>query len=720
MRSRKRSLVTLDNSSTTSRAVSVRRDAYQSPYKRVVHLIERMLRLPSIATYLYPILINEHAEATESWKDPTRPLKTFFAHGYTLNILLNELESPFVATINLFERVDEGDYEAFQTELFWQGCVAAGFAAPGVLGKRLWFADDSIIDERGDGEYLDLTMTTVAAILDTLEEHGRLGRLDPRYTRPCVIYPSVQHASEGAPRHAVLAAELSRTEVAYMQDLERLTTFAASVRAHVACDKIDASAIFGHIDGILALHHKLSMRIQYVAAMPVEAQFFDTIFVGLMGEFDVYSQFCAAREQSERAYRSALPFLKQMDCAGIDPEFDVPSLFMRPVQRLAQYPILFQSIVDALCESCKHTGTVDHRVRAVKSAYAAVRHSKRILRRANEATREALNQVQCGEFFERLDIPLSSQTQLGRLLTTTSRVSTAIGGGIGFDEREAFLFENSLVVCKVLSHGRPSRIKRTLSSLQVSIRSPSLRFKPDGSPKRQSESSASSVTLHGSPVFARTPSPDLSGGTEKQSPGKNSLADPAGFQLLPAIDMGHSPSLISPPPPSSINPALLGSHASLLSLREKHMPTIRFTSTTDVNSSHSTQDTDFMIPSIKTSLSESLAAPLSRLSVCEQISVRAITMVSVVGEPGGFMRLCIQASDDGGVDSMVVFRQMSSETTALWVRMLKQAVRLVPVDDANVCATPGNPSPSAVGCLLVNPDVARSAYGRKIAVPGYV
>ncbi|KAJ1896522.1 Guanine nucleotide exchange factor for Cdc42p, partial [Coemansia sp. IMI 209127] len=663
MGTRKRSLVTMDHSTTTSRAVSVRRGAYQSPYGRVVHLIERMLRLPSIATYLYPILIDEHTETSQSWKDPTKPLKTFFAHGYTLNILLNELESPFVATVDLFERVDEVDYEAYQTELFWHGCVAAGFAPAGVLGRRLWFSSTGD-DERGDGEYLDLAMATVNAILNALAENGRLAELDARYTRPCVIYPSVQHAREGAPRHAVLAAELSRTEVAYMQDLERLTTFAASVRAHAVSDKIDTGTIFGHIDRIHRLHRKLSMRIQYVAAMPVELQFFDTVFAGLLGEFDVYSQFCACREQSERAYRTALPLLKQIDSVGIDAEFDVPSLFMRPVQRLAQYSILFQSIVDALCVGPEAQGA---RVRAVKSAYAAMQHSKRILRRANEATREALNQVQSGEFFERLDIPLSSQTPLGRLLTTASRVSTSVGGTSGFDNREAFLFENVIVVCKVVSRlgGPTSRIKRTLSSLH--IRSPSLRFKSES--KRQSASSASSVTLHNSPVLGRTPSPDI--GAEKSDAS-------AGFQFLPAIDMGYSPSLITPP--LSVSPALLGSHASLLSLREKPTPTIRFTSSTDASS----QDTDFAIPSIKTSSSESAVPSLSpRLSVCEQLSVRAISVVSVVGEPGGFMRLCIQASSNEEGDSMVVFRQMSSETAALWVRLLKQAVRLVPVDGAN-------------------------------------
>ncbi|KAJ1730177.1 Guanine nucleotide exchange factor for Cdc42p [Coemansia sp. Benny D160-2] len=710
MKSRKRGLVTQDNGSTTSRAISVRRDVFQSPYEQVVRLMERMLRLPSIATYLYPILISEHAEPTESWKDPRRPLKTFVAHGYTLNILLNELESPFVATINLFERADESDYEAYQTQLFWKGCIAAGFAPAGIVGRQLWFSSGGIVaDERADGEYLDLAMTTVAAILDVLEEKGRMGTLDPRYTRPSVVYPSIQNACEGAPRHAVLAAELSRTEVAYMQDLERLMTYASSVRAHVACDgfKIDTATIFGHIDELHALHREFSMRIQYMAAMPADAQFLEGVYAGLTDRFSVYSRFCAGREQAQQTYRKALPALKAMAENGggrtdamLDPVFEVPALFMRPVQRLAQYPILFQSMVDALCESCTQLTRTEQtqRVRVVKSAHAAMRQSKRILRRANEATREAMNQAHSADFFERLDIPLSSQaSDVGRLLTATSRVSTTVGGGSSFDAREAFLFERSLIVCKTVpparhtDASRSSRIKRTLSSLQLTMRSPSLRFKAAAdisSSKRQSASSASSLTLGSSA------SPDSIG-----------AAADAALHLLPAIDMGHSPALISPSP--SPSPILLGSHASLLSLREDTIPTIRFAPSID-------SPAPTPAPSLDTSASAPTPLP-PRLSVCEQIPVRAISVVSLVSEPHGFMRLGIQTADSS---AMVVFRQLSSETAALWVRMLKQAVRLVPVDDANVCATPGAVSSSAAaGCLLINPDLAP---GGKIAIHGYV
>ncbi|KAJ2880186.1 Guanine nucleotide exchange factor for Cdc42p, partial [Coemansia aciculifera] len=328
---------------TTSHAVSIRRGAYLSPYDRAVYMIERLLRLPSMATYLYPILVDENIKSTGRFKDPTSPLKTLFDRGYTLNILLNELESPFVATIDLYELVDEPGYEQHQLELFWQGCVSAGLAV----------SEEVQAKAAGEGGF-EMALATVAGILDLLQERGRLGSPDPRYIKPRTVYPTATKTTN-SPRHTVLACELAQTEVAYVQDLEQLAGYSKSVRQQLDCvtSDIDTGAIFAHIDELLALHRLFSMRIQYLAAMPADQQFFDAIYDHLLPQFDVYSQFCASRNDAQRAYNAALPVLRQLS-GGVDPVFDVPSLFMRPVQRLAQYPLLFQSIVDAMCDSCSH------------------------------------------------------------------------------------------------------------------------------------------------------------------------------------------------------------------------------------------------------------------------------------------------------------------------------------------------------------------------------
>ncbi|KAI9471278.1 Guanine nucleotide exchange factor for Cdc42p [Coemansia sp. RSA 989] len=647
---RKRTIEAYDNSSSTSRAVSVSRKAYVSPYERAIILLERLLSLPCIASIVHPLLIDEKAQES-SFKDPTRPLRELFRRGCTLNILLNELESPFVATIDLYECADNGRYEGHQIDLFWQGCVSAGLVSEAALGGIGYDVEDDAC--------LELMMAAVASILDQLQLRGQCGLPDSRYLQPRDIYPTA-HVADGLPRFAVLAAELSRTEAAYVQDLERLVAYADSVGAQLDHFEVDLESIFGHIRGILDLHRKFSIRIQYLAAMPLHRQLLGAAYEGL--DFHVYSLFCAHRETSQRAFERALPVLKQLDMHA-DPEFDIPSLFMRPVQRLAQYPILFQNIADAMCESCASMAPAEQaeRVQVVKSAYAAMHRSKLALTQANETTREAINETQQAQFLARVAGSACTAQRLGKLLVS-GPVSAQTKRD--FEPVEAYLFETALVVCASGStQSRAARIRRTISSLHVSMKSPSMRRRED---RRRSGDSTTSSTLN-SPVLSA------------HSPGADSFR-------LPDIDAGCALSLNTAPqtPPTPQPACNLGSYASLTTLRDPQLK-LKFAEAAEADG----------------------AGRRAQLAVRAQIPTEAISQVSQLSELDGSVQLTIQALLSDGAEATVVFRALSRETAGVWIRMLGRAVSLQSVEDS---AAQGNDN----YILLVNPQYAPAVLGRRL------
>ncbi|KAJ2359647.1 hypothetical protein IW150_007725, partial [Coemansia sp. RSA 2607] len=266
------------------------------------------------------------------------------------------------------------------------------------------------------------------------------------------------------------------------------------------------------------------MRIQYLAAQPVENQLFDEAYEGLVDGFDAYSRFCAERVRSSPSRGTV----------------DADSLLMRPVQRLAQYPLIFESIVAERSKVCSSTLFGEKPLRAVESANAAMRRSKRILRRANEATREALNEKHREDFFTRIDVPPPG---LGPLLTSGIVSARTMDD---FIDVEAFLFDTRLILCRTLKMrpARPSRVRRTLSALQLAIMT-----SPPKRPKRQSASSSSSATLHGDELEFRLPEIDT-------------VSPPAGL--------------------------LLSSHVSLATLRDP--PRIAFTSSPDVTIHEENED----------------------------------------------------------------------------------------------------------------------------------
>ncbi|KAJ1898159.1 Guanine nucleotide exchange factor for Cdc42p, partial [Kickxella alabastrina] len=407
------------------------------------------------------------------------------------------------------------------------------------------------------------------------------------------------------------AAELARTEAAYVHDLERLAGFLHH-----------ADVFYGHVQELATLHRAFSMRIQYMAAQPVSAQLFDTAFNGLEEAFEVYSRFCAELARSSVARSAA----------------DISALLMRPIQRLAQYPLLFQSIAAEMYSSYKEIQKAHQPLRAINSADLAMRRSKRVLRRANEATREATNEKNRANFFARVDMAPAS---LGRLLTSGTVSARTMHE---FTMTEAFLFETRIVLCHALRQrpSRPSRIRRTLSALQLVSSS---QTKP---PKRQSASSSvSSATLHNDDYFR-----------------------------LPEID--------TVTPPAGL---LQSSHISLVTLRDP--PRITFTSSPDVTIKEEDEE-------------DEEEAPLDPLMLRLSLPTDAISQVCQTNEDNGTISLALQfLAFDSADETLLVMRQLTPEDAALWVRMLKRTVPLVPVSDDD-------------NCLLVNPGFSQAVLGKHI------
>ncbi|KAJ1718798.1 hypothetical protein LPJ61_006468 [Coemansia biformis] len=349
---------------------------------------------------------------------------------------------------------------------------------------------------------------------------------------------------------------------------------------------------------------------------------------------------------------------------------------MRPVQRLAQYPILFRSIADALDES---TMSASQKAPAVESACAALQQSRQILIRANETTREALNETQLVQFFARLDDPLGGipdpQT-FGRLLTSDKVLAQV---GRSFEDLEGYLFEHMLVVCQADRVSKPSRMHRTISMLQMTIKSPARSKRED---RRRSGSSVSSSTLNSpNALRARSPVPD------SHSPEDKLALPTVGFQL-PAIDTGHSIALDAPSPPSPML-TMPGSHVSLNTLRDR--PSIRFAPSTPMELG----DTD-----------TSSRGCLPRLIVRVLVPTSAISQISQLSEVDGSFRLNIQAMMDDGTPALIVFKQLSKEAAGIWLRMLQRAVHMVPVEES---VARGNDNYS----LLVNPKLSMAALGKR-------
>ncbi|ORX70905.1 hypothetical protein DL89DRAFT_315642 [Linderina pennispora] len=622
------------------------RPAYMSPYEHTVVLIERLLRLPSISTFLYPILVDEMNKGAQPIRDPRDPLRTLFAHGYTLNILLNELASPFISTIDLYEKSEDGSYESYQTWLFWNGCVRAELTTEDVLEA---FPGFDICDCDED---LERTLSVVAGIVDALQACGKLADFDSRFVRPNTLYP-VAAVGKGAPRYAELAMELSRTEVAYVQDLERLKAYSDTARKHLGLHaSVDIDTIFLHVDALLALHRRLSMSIQYLAAQPLRDQLYGALYENMVG-FDVYCRYCSNRDASQASYQEILPLLCQIP-DDLDASFDLPALLLRPIQRLAQYPIMFQGIVDAAYEDSMYMDEPEltEQMQSLPSIYTAIRRSKRIITRANEETRERQNEGLHGEFFDRLEHPIPAgliQPSTGRLLTS-GKLSVRVG--VEYEDFEAFLFQNHLVLCTQIQklERAPSKLHRTISNLHMSMRS--VRAQVNGRRESLSSMSVMSSECPSSPESPQQMSPVLRPSKSLLGSKASDHSSVTAFQPL-SLDIRHT----KDHPTQPFQQPCLTQYPA----RDTRMG-LNFASSINVVSQESRE-------------AQAEEQESQGLLVREFIPTACISQACLINERHGVSKLTAQIVVDG-IERMFVITLANRESEGVWMTMLRRAVPL--------------------------------------------
>ncbi|KAJ2759389.1 hypothetical protein IWQ57_006568 [Coemansia nantahalensis] len=201
---------------------------------------------------------------------------------------------------------------------------------------------------------------------------------------------------------------------------------------------------------------------------------------------------------------------------------------------------------------------------------------------------------------------------------------------------------------------RASRISRTISMLQMTIKNPS-RSRHDS--RRGSGSSNSSSTLNGlGALRSRSPAPS------SHSPEDKPALPTVGFQL-PAIETGDAIALDAPPTPSP-QPLALGSCASLNTLRDR--PVIRFAPAAGA---------DVADP-------DGARGGMPRLLIRELIPTSAISQVTQLSEVDGSFRVTVQATMPDGSPVELVFKQLCKEAAGLWLRMFKRAVAMVAVEES--------------------------------------
>ncbi|CAD6949376.1 unnamed protein product [Tilletia caries] len=265
-----------------------------------------------------------------------------------------------------------------------------------------------------------------------------------------LLVPSQDPASGNADESASAARgglawsvnELLNTERKYVQDLEAMQSYARALQTYNILAPDTIHDLFGNLNALVDVSRRFLITVEENARRPPDDQHFGHAVMAMESDFAVYEPFCANYNKAlDTITAETQNLLRLKELPGseeffLTPNYELPSLLIKPVQRICKYPLLLEQII-------KNTpADATHREELVDGLHVL----KRIAEKVNETQRMQENVLVVKELEERVDDWKGHNVnQFGTLL-----LHEPFGVLKNDQEREyhVYLFEAILLCCK--------------------------------------------------------------------------------------------------------------------------------------------------------------------------------------------------------------------------------------------------------------------------------
>ncbi|CAG8446669.1 4148_t:CDS:2 [Dentiscutata heterogama] len=229
--------------------------------------------------------------------------------------------------------------------------------------------------------------------------------------------------------------ELLETERKYVQDMEVLQNYARELQSQDIVSADTIHLLFANLNQLVDFQRRFLIGVEATSSASPEEQRFGSLFIQMEENFAVYEPFCANYQSASDLVIQELPNLQKLSHV-VEPTYELPSLLIKPIQRICKYPLLLQELL-------KFTDKEDKYYEEIKCGLNAI---KRVADRVNETRRQQENAAVVKDLERRVeDWKGHKIEQFGELLLedvfTMSKDDS---------EREyhVYLFEKILLCCK--------------------------------------------------------------------------------------------------------------------------------------------------------------------------------------------------------------------------------------------------------------------------------
>ncbi|KAK9386569.1 hypothetical protein V1515DRAFT_571718 [Lipomyces mesembrius] len=322
--------------------------------------------------------------------DPVTQLWRFLRQGTSLCVLFNALNRTIVPdngdNIIISDLIVPDPEVLAPSQQDLKTCKRGVYEFVNACKSRLRFADDDLFTVTNvfsdDTTHLLQVTRTVNLVLDTLESRRRiLGDSEYMDAFEEEILPKTDGATSapGDLRSKVMQ-ELLQTERKYVQDLELLQGYMKQLQVQEIVSADTIHFLFPNLNMLVDCQRKFLVGIETNARLPLGAQRFGAFFLSMESPFSVYETYASQQKQaSDIAIQEApkLATLKDL----IEPTYELPSILIKPIQRICKYPLLLKELL-------KYTPEEDEYYSELLEGFHAM---KRVANRVNETQRQTEN-----------------------------------------------------------------------------------------------------------------------------------------------------------------------------------------------------------------------------------------------------------------------------------------------------------------------------------------
>ncbi|KAI8143681.1 hypothetical protein BJV82DRAFT_668725 [Fennellomyces sp. T-0311] len=210
-------------------------------------------------------------------------------------------------------------------------------------------------------------VNTMRKILELLEGNGTISIKHHR-----------RHSSTSTPKdtRGKVVTELLETERKYVQDLESLQYYMREAQAQKVLPPDTLHQLFGNLNALVDFQRRFLIHAEDNADRAPQDQRFGSLFVQLEDAFSVYEPFCANFQTAQALVVQETAKLQKL-ADIMSPTYELPSMLIKPVQRVCKYPLLLQELVKSTPEDWSYYAEMKMGLEAIQRVASKVNETKR-------------------------------------------------------------------------------------------------------------------------------------------------------------------------------------------------------------------------------------------------------------------------------------------------------------------------------------------------------